>query len=52
MRDELIKSHQPMRLLRQFSELDAPSIVGIATTLVRDLDECLYEDLVHHTIDL
>lgn len=50
IRDELMSTTQPMRLLRQFPNLDARSIIGICTTLVRDLDEVLYEDLVQHTI--
>jgi cell cycle arrest protein BUB2 len=50
VRDELMSTTQAMKLLRQFPDLDARSIIGIATTLVRDLDEALYEDLVQHTI--
>ena len=52
MREELMNVSQPMRLLRNLPELDAQSIVGIATTLVRDFDEQLYDDLVHHTLEL
>jgi cell cycle arrest protein BUB2 len=52
IRDELMSSNQPMKLLRQFPDLDARSVVGIATTLVRDLDDSLYDDLVQHMIIL
>lgn len=41
-----------MKLLRQFPDLDAKSVVGIATTLVRDLDDDLYDDLVSHMVEL
>lgn len=52
IRDELVSSAQPMKLLRQFPDLDAKSVVGIATTLVRDLDDELYDDLVTHMVEL
>ncbi|PWN88151.1 TBC-domain-containing protein [Acaromyces ingoldii] len=52
IRDELVSSAQPMKLLRQFPDLDAKSVVGIATTLVRDLDDDLYDELVTHMVEL
>lgn len=52
IRDELMASNQPMKLLRHFPDLDARSVVGIATTLVRDLDDGLYDDLVRHMLEL
>ncbi|UZJ52217.1 hypothetical protein CBS101457_001537 [Exobasidium rhododendri] len=52
IRDELMASPHPMRLLRQFPDLNAKSVIGVATTLVRDLDDTLYDDLVHHMVEL
>ena len=52
IRDELIASPHPMKLLRQFPDLNAKSIIGVATTLVRDLDDALYDDLVSHMVEL
>jgi cell cycle arrest protein BUB2 len=52
IRDELMASPHPMKLLRQFPDLNAKSIIGVATTLVRDLDDALYDDLVHHMVEL
>jgi hypothetical protein len=52
IRDELMASPHPMKLLRQFPDLNAKSIIGVATTLVRDLDDTLYSDLVRHIVEL
>lgn len=48
MRDELIVSPSPMRLLRTLPPLDAQAIIPIAVTLVRDLPADLYQELVTH----
>ncbi|KAM5534067.1 hypothetical protein V8D89_012248 [Ganoderma adspersum] len=48
MRDEVMSSSGPMRLLRTFPPLEALPVVGIAVTLVRDLPSDLYDELVKH----
>ncbi|TFK86043.1 bub2 protein [Polyporus arcularius HHB13444] len=48
MRDEVMHSSSPMRLLRTFPPLEALPVIGIAVTLVRDLPADLYEELVNH----
>ncbi|KAJ3194388.1 hypothetical protein HK101_002861 [Irineochytrium annulatum] len=48
MRDELVKSASPMKLLRTLPDLDARSIIGIAMRLVPELPEGLYDMLVRH----
>ncbi|KAF9047336.1 TBC-domain-containing protein [Panaeolus papilionaceus] len=52
MRDEVMKSASPMRLLRTFPPLDANSVIGIAVTLVRDLPADLYDELVRHPFEI
>ncbi|PPQ98428.1 hypothetical protein CVT24_004107 [Panaeolus cyanescens] len=52
MRDEVMKSASPMRLLRTFPPLDANSVIGIAVTLVRDLPTDLYDELVRHPFEV
>jgi len=51
MRDDVMASSSPMKLLRTFPPLEASSIVGIAVTLVRDLPEDLYNELVRHPFE-
>jgi len=51
MRDELIVSPSPMRLLRTLPPLDAQAIIPIAVTLVRDLPPELYRELVRHPFE-
>lgn len=41
-----------MRLLRTFPKLEAVPVIGIAVTLVRDLPEELYEELVRHPYEV
>lgn len=48
MRDKLMQSSSPMRLLRSFPSLEASPVIGIAVTLVRDLPVELYDELVRH----
>ncbi|PWN46452.1 hypothetical protein IE53DRAFT_372427, partial [Violaceomyces palustris] len=48
IRDEILKSPSPMKLLRNFPPLEAQPIIGITVTLVRDLPEQLYDQLVKH----
>jgi len=48
MRDEVIASPSPMKLLRTFPPLEALPVIGIAVTLVRDIPADLYDELVRH----
>ncbi|KAH9967822.1 TBC-domain-containing protein [Russula dissimulans] len=48
IRDDVMASSSPMRLLRTFPPLEASPVVGIAVTLVRDLPSELYDELVRH----
>ncbi|TRM69261.1 rab-GTPase-TBC domain-containing protein [Schizophyllum amplum] len=52
MRDEVMASSSPMRLLRIFPPLQAQPVIGIAVTLVRDLPPELYDELVRHPYEL
>ncbi|CEH15086.1 Ypt/Rab GTPase activating protein [Ceraceosorus bombacis] len=49
MRDQLMDSASPMKLLRSFPPIKARAIIGITTTLVRDLPDEIYQELVAHT---
>ncbi|KAI0044132.1 TBC-domain-containing protein [Auriscalpium vulgare] len=48
IRDAVMASTSPMRLLRTFPPLEALPVIGIAVTLVRDLPTDLYDELVRH----
>ncbi|KAI0062105.1 TBC-domain-containing protein [Artomyces pyxidatus] len=48
IRDDVMSSTSPMRLLRTFPPLEALPVIGIAVTLVRDLPPELYDELVRH----
>jgi len=48
IRDDVMTSSSPMRLLRTFPPLEASPVIGIAVTLVRDLPTELYDELVKH----
>ncbi|TFK25534.1 bub2 protein [Coprinopsis marcescibilis] len=52
MRDEVMSSPSPMRLLRTFPPLEAVPVIGIAVTLVRDLPADLYDELVRHPYEV
>ncbi|KAJ3511220.1 hypothetical protein NLJ89_g4225 [Agrocybe chaxingu] len=52
MRDEVMASSSPMRLLRTFPPLEALPVIGIAVTLVRDLPPELYDELVKHPFEV
>ncbi|KAF7375960.1 TBC-domain-containing protein [Mycena sanguinolenta] len=52
IRDEVMASSSPMRLLRTFPPLEALPVIGIAVTLVRDLPAALYEELVKHPYEI
>jgi len=52
MRDDLMVSSSPMKLLRNFPPLEAQPIIGIAVTLVRDIPADLYDELVRHPYEV
>ncbi|KIJ40942.1 hypothetical protein M422DRAFT_48953 [Sphaerobolus stellatus SS14] len=52
IREEVMNSPSPMRLLRTFPPLEALPVIGIAVTLVRDLPADLYEELVKHPYEI
>ncbi|KAK0195896.1 related to cell cycle arrest protein BUB2 [Armillaria ostoyae] len=52
IRDEVMSSSSPMRLLRTFPPLEAVPVIGIAVTLVRDLPPELYDELVKHPYEI
>ncbi|KAJ7287389.1 bub2 protein [Mycena rebaudengoi] len=52
IRDEVMGSSSPMRLLRTFPPLEALPVIGIAVTLVRDLPPALYDELVKHPYEI
>ncbi|KAF8532558.1 rab-GTPase-TBC domain-containing protein [Gautieria morchelliformis] len=52
IREEVMNSASPMRLLRTFPPLEALPVIGIAVTLVRDLPAELYEELVKHPYEI
>ncbi|THH04104.1 hypothetical protein EW146_g10265 [Bondarzewia mesenterica] len=52
IRDEVMSSSSPMRILRTFPPLEALPVIGIAVTLVRDLPSDLYEELVRHPYEI
>ncbi|EJC98409.1 rab domain-containing cell division control protein [Fomitiporia mediterranea MF3/22] len=52
IRDELMVSKSPMKLLRTLPPLEAQSIIGIAVTLVRDIPADLYDELARHPYEV
>ncbi|KAF9512526.1 hypothetical protein BS47DRAFT_1486202 [Hydnum rufescens UP504] len=52
IRDDVMASKSPMKLLRTFPDLDAQAVIGIAVTLVRDLPQDLYNELVKHPYEM
>ncbi|EIM89532.1 TBC-domain-containing protein [Stereum hirsutum FP-91666 SS1] len=52
IREDVMRSSSPMRLLRTFPPLEAQPIIGIAVTLVRDLPSELYDELVRHPYEV
>ncbi|KAI8074004.1 rab-GTPase-TBC domain-containing protein [Gongronella butleri] len=51
MRDELLASASPMKLLRKFPPLHAAEIVKITRACMRNLPPDLYDQLVRHATD-
>ncbi|KAF8331914.1 TBC-domain-containing protein [Cantharellus anzutake] len=52
IREQVIASKSPMKLLRTFPDLDAQAVIGIAVTLVRDLPQELYNELTKHPYEM
>ncbi|KAJ8457478.1 hypothetical protein ONZ45_g18297 [Pleurotus djamor] len=52
IREDVMNSKSPMRLLRTFPPLEALPVIGIAVTLVRDLPTELYDELVRHPYEI
>ncbi|KAJ8518199.1 hypothetical protein ONZ45_g4703 [Pleurotus djamor] len=52
IREDVMNSKSPMRLLRTFPPLEALPVIGIAVTLVRDLPTELYDELVRHPYEV
>ncbi|OCF75101.1 cell cycle arrest protein BUB2 [Kwoniella mangroviensis CBS 8886] len=48
MRQQLMDSPSPMKILRTFPPLDARPVIGITVALVKDIPEDLYRELVNH----
>ncbi|EPQ31849.1 uncharacterized protein PFL1_00048 [Pseudozyma flocculosa PF-1] len=48
MRNELLDSSSPMKLLRHFPPLNARQIIQVTVSMARDVPEDLYEELVKH----
>lgn len=41
-----------MKLLRTFPSLDAPAVIAVTVTLVRDVPKDLYDELVRHPYEI
>ncbi|KAG8908835.1 hypothetical protein FRB99_003073 [Tulasnella sp. 403] len=52
IREEVMASPSPMKLLRTFPPLEALPVIGIAVALVRDIPEQLYDELVRHPFEV
>ncbi|KAG8722065.1 hypothetical protein FRC08_007486 [Ceratobasidium sp. 394] len=52
MRDSILASTSPMKLLRTFPPLTAQPVIEIAVALVRDLPADVYEELVRHPYEI
>ncbi|ELU42365.1 TBC domain-containing protein [Rhizoctonia solani AG-1 IA] len=52
MRDSILSSRSPMKLLRTFPPLQAQPVIEIAVALVRDLPVELYDELVRHPFEI
>lgn len=50
-RDQLLKSKSPMSLLRQLPAIDASKIVKLSLSIVKNIDDTLYDLLARHTFD-
>ncbi|KAL7424640.1 CDC16 protein [Cryptotrichosporon argae] len=48
IRQDLMESPSPMKILRTFPPLDARPVIGITVALVKDIPEDVYRELVNH----
>ncbi|KAL5335114.1 rab-GTPase-TBC domain-containing protein [Aspergillus crustosus] len=48
MRDTLLKSPSPNKILRSFPPLDAKEIIALAVLIVRKIPETLYAEMIDH----
>ncbi|UOH84838.1 hypothetical protein LQV05_001653 [Cryptococcus neoformans] len=48
IRQDLMDSPSPMKILRTFPSLDARPVIGVTVALVKDIPEELYRELVAH----
>ncbi|ADV25121.1 cell cycle arrest protein BUB2 [Cryptococcus gattii E566] len=48
IRQDLMDSFSPMKILRTFPPLDARPVIGVTVALVKDIPEELYRELVAH----
>jgi cell cycle arrest protein BUB2 len=44
-----MNSASPMKVLRQFPQLQARKVIGVTVALIKDIPEDLYTELVAHT---
>lgn len=51
IRDDLIKSTNPMSLLRQLPDLDSSKIIKLTLSITKNLRDDLYDLIVKHTYD-
>jgi len=52
IREEVMASPSPMKLLRTFPPLEALPVIGIAVALVRDIPTALYDELARHPYEV
>ncbi|WVO14715.1 hypothetical protein L204_102353 [Cryptococcus depauperatus] len=50
IRQQIMESPSPMKILRTFPPLDARPVIGVTVALVKDIPEDLYRELVTHPI--
>jgi len=51
VRDEIMESASPMKILRRLPNLDARAIINVTVSLIPQLSEDLYDQLVRHSYD-
>ncbi|KAJ3230717.1 hypothetical protein HDU81_004287 [Chytriomyces hyalinus] len=51
MRNEILKSPSPMKILRTFPKLDAKRVIGMSIKVLEGIPDSLYDMLVRHVFD-
>lgn len=51
IREEVLASASPMKVLRTLPNLDAEKIISVTLSLIPQLSEDLYDQLVRHCFD-